>query len=346
MKIASFYAAEDLRCEDSPLPEISEDEILLHTKVCGLCGTDVSKIVREKVAPSTVLGHEVAGDIAEVGKGVHGFQKGDRVVVSHHAPCYRCGYCRHGNYSQCPVFRKMNIAPGGFAEYVRVLREGVRNSTFRIPDAVSYEEAVFTEPLACCLRAIERTSIMAGDRVMVVGAGVVGLLHLQLALIHGASYVAVSDLNDFRLAFASKLGATEVINPLKRDPLQVIKKVDGADIVVVAVGKASVLQETLKYADRGGKILFFAECEQESILQLDPNLVYHSEITLLGSYSSTPAEQQTALDLITRGRIKVKDLITHRFPLENLTGAVDLALKQEDCLKILIEPAIGSRGHS
>ncbi len=337
MKVASFHDINDMSYEDVDTPSIKEREILIKVKVCGLCGTDVSKIRGKTVATPVVLGHEVAGDIAEIGDGVEGFEVGERVVLSHHAPCSTCRYCRHGSHSQCETFKKRHISPGGFAEYVRVLPRGVEKSTFKIPDNLSYEQASFTEPLACCLRAIERCNIRRGDSVMIVGAGSVGLLHLQLALLSGASRVVVSDMVDFRLNSALKLGADAVVNPGKDSVEEIRRVVDRADLVIVAVGNINALEQSLNFVSRGGKIMFFAECPHNSVLRLDPNLVYYSEVTLLGSYSSTPLEQKVALELIEKERIRVKELITHRFKLNKLSEAVKLAMETGNSLKIIIE---------
>ncbi len=337
MKVASFYDIDDIRYEDVEKPRIKEREILIRVKVCGLCGTDVSKMREKTVATPAVLGHEVAGDIAELGEGVEGLEVGERVVVSHHLPCFTCRYCRHGSYSQCESFKKTNIIPGGFAEYIRVLPPGVEKSTFKIPDNLSYEEASFTETVACCLRAIKRCKIQLGDTVMIVGAGSVGLLHLQLALLSGASRVVISDLVDSRLNFALKLGAEMAVNPGKDSVEKIAREVNEADIVIVAVGNINALAQSLNFVSRGGKIMFFAECPHNSVLKLAPNLVYHSEVTLLGSYSSTPSEQRAALELIEKGKIKVKELITHRFKLNKLSEALALAMEVRSSLKIMIE---------
>lgn len=340
MKAACYYDIGDIRCEEVDKPRIGMGEILIRVRVCGLCGTDVSKMREKSVPVPAVLGHEIAGDIAELGEGVEGFEAGERIVVTHHVPCFVCNYCRHGNYSQCDSFKRMNIIPGGFAEYIRVLPPGVEKSVFKIPAHLSYEEACFTETAACCLRAIERCGIRAGDTVMIVGAGVVGLLHLQLAKLFGAGRIIVTDLVDFRLDAASRMGADVTIN-IGREKAE--KRVDeitdsfGVDVVIAAVGNVAALGTAFSCVSKGGKILFFAECPRDSVLKLDPNLVYHSEVTLLGSYSSTPVEQRAALRLIESGKIRVKELITHRFKLDELAGAVTLAMETQNSLKIIIQ---------
>ncbi len=340
MKAANFYDIDDIRCEEMDVPSIGKGEILLKVMVCGLCGTDVSKMKGKTVPTPAVLGHEVAGEVAEAGEGVRKFSKGDKVVVTHHLPCFVCRYCRHGNYSQCDAFRQMNIVPGGFAEYIRVLSPAVEKSVFKIPSSVTYEEASFTETAACCLRGLERCGILAGDIVMIVGAGAVGLLHLQLAKICGAGRIIVSDPIDFRLDTALKLGADVVVNPLRNDAEEVVRDAaggSGADVVIIAVGNVDVIKQSLCFVSRGGKVLFFAGCPDDSLLELDPNLVYHSEVSLLGSYSSSPIEQRAALRLIEERRINLKELVTHRFRLDQLQDAVNTAIDGNESLKIIIK---------
>ncbi len=340
MKTASFYDIDDIRYEEMDVPSIGEGEILVKVMVCGLCGTDVSKMKGKIVPTPAVLGHEVAGEVVEAGEGVRKFSKGDKVVVTHHLPCFVCRYCRHGNYSQCDAFKQMNIVPGGFSEYIRVLSPAVEKSVFKIPSSVTYEEASFTETAACCLRGCERCGILAGDTVMIVGAGAVGLLHLQLAGICGAGRIIVSDLIDFRLDTALRLGADVVVNPLRNDAEKVVRDAAGgrgADVVIVAVGNVDVIKQSLRFVSRGGKVLFFAGCPDDSLLELDPNLVYHSEVSLLGSYSSSPVEQRAALRLIEERKINLEELVTHRFRLDQLQDAVDTAIDGKESLKIIIK---------
>ena len=191
MKAAVYYAPDDIRCEELPRPRIGKGELLVRVRSCGLCGTDIGKIVGRTVTPPLVLGHEVAGEVVEVGEGIKNFCLGDRVFVAHHVPCFTCHYCRHGNHSLCKQFRSTNIDPGGFAEYIRVPVPNVEKTTFLLPDNLSYEEAVLIEPTACCLRAIKRCPFQPGDTVVGMGGGPMGLLHLQLALLSWAGRVIV-----------------------------------------------------------------------------------------------------------------------------------------------------------
>jgi len=341
VKAAVYYNPDDIRCEELPRPRIGKGEILVRVRSCGLCGTDVGKIVERTVASPVVLGHEVAGDVVEIGEGVRNFRSGDRVCVAHHVPCFTCHYCRHGNHSLCEQFRSTNIDPGGFAEYIRVPALNVKNTTLLLPENLSYEEASLIESTACCLRAIKRYPLQPGDTVVVVGAGPMGLLNLQLVLLLGAGEAVVLDLIEQRLKVAEKLGAKHCLNPGQEDPLEAVKQLTGgrgADLAIVAVGKITAIAQAIKLVRGGGTVILFAESPPRSLLSLDPNVIYHSEVSLIGSYSSTPQEQRTALELMKTGRLKVKELITHRFPLEKLSEAVALARGARESLKIMIIP--------
>ncbi len=341
MKAAVYYAPDDIRCEELPRPRIGKGEILVRVRSCGLCGTDIGKIVERTVVPPVVLGHEVAGEVVEAGEGVEKFRSGDRVFVAHHVPCFACHYCRHGNHSLCQQFRSTNIDPGGFAEYIRVPAPNVEKTTLLLPKNLSYEEASLIESTACCLRAIRRCLIQPGDTIVIVGVGPMGLLNLQLALLLGAGQVIALDLIEQRLEMARKFGAKHSLNPEREDPLKVVKQLTegrGADVAIVAVGKTSAIAQAIKLVRGGGTVTLFAECPPHSSLSLDPNIIYHSEVNLRGSYSSTPEGQEIALELMKTGKLKIKELITHRFPLKKLSEAVTLAREARESLKIIITP--------
>lgn len=341
LKAAVYYDINDIRYEEVPLPEISRDEVLVRMEACGLCGTDLHKILNRAVPPPAVLGHEVAGQIERLGSQVEGFKQGDKVIVFHHIPCFVCTWCRHGNHSLCPEFKKLNISPGGFAEYLRVSGPSVKSGLLKIPDSLSYEEATLIEPTACCLRAIARADLRPGDTVVVIGAGPAGLLHIQLCRLLGASKVMAVDRVMERLNTAASFGAEVTANSETEDIQKKIKETTGgmgADIAIVAAGNIKAIKSGINLVRPGGTVLFFAESPAESILEVDPNLIYHSEVTLIGSYSSTPHEHRQALSLIASGRLKAKQLITHRFKLYELSEAVKLATRAGDSLKIILTP--------
>lgn len=327
MRAAVYYGVNDLRVEELPVPEIGEYEVLVKVKACGICGTDVHKAVHKTVKPPIVLGHEVAGDIVEVGEKVQKFAVGDRVVVPHHTPCFACSYCHHGHFTLCDQYTKTNIDPGGFSEYIRVPQPNVERAMLSI-DNLDYEEAAFVEPVACCIHAWEKLKILPGDTVLIVGAGPIGLLHLKLAKAFNAGEVYVADIIEKRLTQAENIGGI---------PLRAGDTV-AADIVIVAAGNRNAYELGLHSMKRGGQISFFAECPPDSYITVDPNVIYSGELTFSGSYSSTPLGHWKALNLIHGRVISVKDLISHRFGLEDLGKAIEMAYKAEKCLKIMIKP--------
>lgn len=330
MRAAVYYGVNDFRVEDVPVPEIGVYEALVKVKACGICGTDVSKAVHKTVNPPIVLGHEVAGDVIEVGTHVRKFSAGDRVVVPHHTPCFACHYCHSGHPTLCEQYTKTNLDPGGFSEYVRVPQPNVERAMLPIGD-VDYEEAAFVEPVACCIHAWEKLTTHPGYTVVIVGAGPIGLIHLELAKVFHAGDVYVADIKEKRLDVAEKMGGIPVL--VHADTVNV-----KGDIVIVAAGNAKAYELALQSVKKGGQISFFAECPPASDILLDPNLVYSRELTFSGSYSSTPFGHWKALNLIKQKAITVKSLITHRFGLEDLGKAIDMAFKADDCLKIMIKP--------
>lgn len=327
MRAAVYYGKNDFRVEDVPVPEIGPYEALVRVKVCGICGTDVHKAVHQTVKSPVVLGHEVSGEVVKVGVQVEKFKVGDRVVVPHHTPCFACSYCHHGHYTLCEQYTKTNIRPGGFSEFIRVPQPNVERAMLHI-QGLDYEEAAFVEPVACCIHGWERLHIRPGDTVLIMGGGPIGLIHLELAKTFGAGRVYVADIKEKRLEYAEKMGGI---------PVRVHEQIE-ADIVIVAAGNEKAYEQALKSVKKGGQISFFAECPSESSISFNPNLVYSKELTLSGSYSSTPFGHWMALNVIQQKSINVKGLITHRFGLEDLEKAIDMAYKADDCLKIMIMP--------
>jgi len=341
LKAGVYYGTGDIRIEDMPLPEIGDEEALVQVKSCGLCGTDLQKYLHGLVEPGVVLGHEVAGNVVEAGEKVSRLGAGDRVIVPHHIPCFVCRFCRHGNHTMCEAFKPTRISPGGFAEFIKVAGPSVSKGMLKIPDEISYDEAALVENTACCLRALEKCRLLPGDCVVVVGAGPAGLIHIQLSRALGAGKVLALDLLDWRLEVAKRMGADVVLNARNDDVVAAVKEETGglgADVVMVAVGSTKALAQAISLARKGGVVNFFAECPPGSSLKIDPNIIYGSEIILLGSYSSTPLELKSALELIHSGRIDVAGLISHRLKLEELKRAFDLASQRKEALKIIINP--------
>ena len=328
MRAAVYHDVGDFRVEDLPLPDIGLFEVLVRVKACGICGTDVHKAIQKTVQPPIVLGHEVSGDVVKTGERVKKFHEGDRVVVPHHTPCFSCSYCHHGHPTLCEQYTRTNIYPGGFSEYIRVPQPNVERAMLAIGD-LSYEAAAFVEPLACCLHAWERLAILPGDTVLIVGAGPIGLLHLELARsLHGGN-VYVSDIKESRLSRVESMGGI---------PLNAGSEPIKADIVIVAAGNKNAYEFGLQSTKKGGQISFFAECPPGSEINLDPNTIYRQELACIGSYSSTPFGHWKAFSLIQQDIISVTHLITHRFGLEDVGHAINLAAQADECLKIMIHP--------
>ncbi len=331
MKAAVFYNKDDVHIEDIPKPNIGPGELLLKVAAVGLCGSDIDKITYEAVPPGTVLGHEVVGTVAALGEGVDRFRLGERVVVAHHAACEACHYCERGSFSKCLLFRSTNLHPGGFAEFVRVPEPNVRLVAFSIPDDISYERIVFTEPLACCVRAIERARIQPGDIVLLIGMGAIGLLFTQLVKLQGAKVLGSDPLMD-RLEFAKSFGADAVINP-SLDPIEDIVQDAtggrGVDMIISTVASQPVLDQALSLVRDGGMIHFFAGKRGGLDVTLDINELYEREVGIITTYSSSPRALREAFHLIVEGEVRTEELISHRLPLSQVLEGVNLMVRHE-----------------
>jgi len=340
MRVAMYYSNQDLRLEDMPTPQISPDEVLMQVEASGICGTDLLEWYRGHKAP-LVLGHEVAGVVAAVGQEVERYKEGDRICAAHHVPCNTCHYCLSGHHTVCDTLRRTNFDPGGFAEYVRLPRINVDQGIFLLPEEVSFEEATFVEPLACVLRGQRLAHLQPGCSVLVIGSGVAGLLHLQLARTSGAGYIVATDIVDYRLEAALRFGADTAIQAEEYDPHYLREAADGrlADLVVICSGATSAISQALGSVERGGTVLFFAPTEPGVSIPISVNdLFWRNEITLTSSYGGSPADYAAALGLIQAGKIRVREMITHRLGLKETGLGFQLVARAQDSLKVIIEP--------
>ncbi len=338
MKAAVYYSCSDVRIEEMPEPKIGDDEILVQMKACGICGSDLMSWYLATRTP-LVLGHEPAGIISKKGKKVEGFDVGDKVFVHHHVACLTCHYCLRGDYTLCEKFHETNIKPGGLAEFFKVPASNLRIDTLRLPEHLSFEEATFIEPTGCCLRALEKCKIQTGDRVAVIGAGTTGLIHTALSKIHGATKTIVSDIVDFRLSYAEKLGADVIVNPEKNDLAQIVKAETeglGVDIAIVTAPNLDAYKAGIDSCRKGGKLCIFAPTDPGKLLTVSPKELFFSEIQIIPSYSTSHLETRTALHLIGSGKLNVKQLITHRFKLQEAPEAYRTALEGEKTLKVVV----------
>jgi L-iditol 2-dehydrogenase len=336
MRAAIYEGAGRIVAGEWPRPTVGAGELLLRVRGCGLCGSDIAKIVAPDTRAPLVLGHEVVGDVVEVGPGATGFAAGDRVVAAHHVPCGECHYCRRHSESMCRAFKASNLDPGGFAEYVRVPPANVRHATFRLPAHLTDEEASFVEPLACCARGVERAGVLPGDTAVVVGLGSIGCLFVQLLRRAGATVVGCDPLAA-RAELATTLGA-ETSGPanVAAAAARTLSEGRGADHVVITGGGADVLPWAASVVREGGTLQFFAGGPGDS-LPLPLSALYHRELTITSTYSSSPATLARAFWLLAAGKVEVDRLVTHRLPLEQLAEGVEL-MRHRAALKVYVTP--------
>lgn len=339
MRVAMYYNNRDIRIEEIQTPEIGQGELLVKVMASGICGSDVMEWYRIKKAP-LVLGHEIAGEIAAVGEGVKRFKAGDRVTVAHHVPCNTCHYCLNGHYSVCETLRTTNFYPGGFSEYIRIPQINVDRGTFILPDEVSYEDGTFAEPLACTFLGQRKAGLRPGQSVLVIGSGISGLLHIQLARALGAGRIFAVDITEYRLKSAKKIGADVVIHAKEDAPAYIRENNNGwlADLVIVCTGAPSAIQQALNSVDRGGTVLFFAPTEPSVSTSVNLWDLWRNCNTIVTSYAGPPDDTATAIELIRAGRVKVRDLITHRLGIAETALGFKLVADAKESIKVIIEP--------
>ena len=334
-----YYNNMDVRLEEMPKPKIGPGEIMVKVMASGICGSDVMEWYRIFKAP-LVLGHEIAGEIVEIGEGVGRYKIGDRVFVSHHIPCNTCHYCLMGYHTACETLHTTNYDPGGFAEYIRVPELNVDRGVFLLPEELSFEDGVFIEPLACVVRGQRVANLRAGQSVLILGSGISGLLHLLLAKTFGAGRIITTDVSGYRLQKARAFGAHAVLHAEEDIPESVRQINNGrlADLVIVCTGAPIAFHQALKAVDRGGTVLCFATTEPDVELSIPLNEFWRNEIKLMPSYGNSPLDATVAIELIRSGRVPVGKMITHRLPLDKTGYGFRLVAEGEESLKVVIEP--------
>jgi L-iditol 2-dehydrogenase len=338
MKAAVAYDFGDVRLEERPVPRIGPGEALVRMRACGICSGDVTPWYIRRKCP-LVPGHEPAGEIVEVGPEVRGFRPGDRVFVHHHAPCFTCRACRRGFFSMCPVWKASHLDPGGLAEYVRVPAVNLQGDTLLLPDEVSWEDGALVEPLACVVKAFRRGGLRPGDRVALLGLGVMGQMMILLARHLGAEWIGGSDRVPYRLEKAREFGADLALDSSAASFPEAVRQAtggEGADLVVVGPGSVQAMAEGIECAGKGGTVLWFMGSEPEATLQVHPHHLYFHEISLVSSYSCGPDDTRQALDLVRRGVISAERLVTHRFPLEQAPEACQVTARARESLKVMV----------
>ena len=339
MRVAVYYANDDVRLEERPRPGCGPGEVVLRVEASGICGSDVMEWYRKPRAP-LVLGHEVAGVVDEVGPGVTGLRPGDRVVATHHVPCNACRYCLTDRHGACDTLHRTAFDPGGFAEYLRLSPVHVERGTFRLPDALSFEEGSFVEPLACVVHAQRIAGLRAGDSVAVLGSGLSGLLQILLARATGAGRVYATDVSDYRVHAARACGADLALGagPDAAGRIREANGGQGIERVLVCTAAPEAVATALDLVDRGGTVLLFAPLAPGRTLALPMHELWRRGVSIVHSYAGPPADMRRALDLIATGRTAVSPLVTHRLGLAETAEGFRLTAEADRSLKVIVEP--------
>jgi L-iditol 2-dehydrogenase len=331
LKALVCYSEKDFRMEEVDRPRLSDGDMLIELLYCGLCGSDIVKIFDPGSRKPAIYGHEVVGRVVETGKNVEKFRIGDIVVAGHHIPCGKCHYCRHGSHTMCRMFKETNFYPGGFSQYIRLSPAHIKNTAFLIPEGTNLIEAVFVEPLACCIRAMDRISYLEGDIFSIVGAGVIGILFIKLAGLAGLKTVAV-DTDSKRLAAAAASGADYAVNPSEADIVSEIGKITplGVDSAILTVTNRFTVADALSYVRAGGQINIFGMGIGGGPIPVDFNRIYKNEITVRSTYSATPDTLSRSYDLIIRDRkVNISGLISDVLPLSGFKKGLDLVMNHK-----------------
>ena len=342
MSAVVFRGPDDLRLETVPVPAIRRGELLVKVAVCGVCPTDIKKIIHGTVPAPRIFGHETAGTIVRVGAGVQGFKEGERVALHHHVPCMECHYCRHHAFAQCAGYKKTGItagfepAGGGFAQYVRVMPL-VLPGVVKIPKANTFAEGALLEPVNTVLKAVKRLALLPGDHVLVSGQGPIGLLFTKILTLRGMKVIA-TDLLPARLRLARQWGAYKAFRADAIDISEVITKLSPRlDAAVIAVPARAAVQQAFELVRGSGQVLLFAHTRRHDVTPLDLSTICVDEKDLIGSYSSDFTLQSEVARLVFSRKLDVRDLVTHQYPLDQTAAAVSLAAHPHpDSLKVIV----------
>jgi L-iditol 2-dehydrogenase len=339
MKAAIYAGPGDIRTEEVAMPgEPGPGELLVKVRLCGVCGSDVTEWYMNPRAP-VVLGHEPAGDVVAVGEGVTAFQVGDRVAIHHHVPCMVCDVCMRGNHSNCPTFKRTRLFPAGMAEYVRIPAEIVERDILKIPDHLPYEVGALIEPVACCVRALDRANVRQGDHVLVIGAGFNGIVMAMLAPHWGANKVAILDRLPVRMERARAMGMTvlNVDDADLHDQVRHWSEGRGPHAVLVTPSNEAAMNLGFELCGAGGTVLLYAPTKPEFRWGLGTNRLLFQEITVTGTYSASPFDTRRTMALFQDGLLDHNMLITHRFPITEADKAWHLTKAAGDSLKVMVE---------
>ncbi|MBC7218333.1 MAG: alcohol dehydrogenase catalytic domain-containing protein [Candidatus Caldatribacterium sp.] len=349
MQAAVFYGPLNLRIEERPTPRVGKGDVLVKVEACAICGTDIRifHFGHRAITGPQILGHEIAGVIAEKGEGVEGYEVGDRVVVDPIVSCGQCFFCQRGLTNLCLVFKEKTEAfgyyyPGGFAEYVLVPEKAVRRGNLiKFPENLSFEEAAISEPMACALNGELLSRVGLGDRVLVIGAGPVGCMHIALARVLGATKVLVAEIQKARLEEAKRFGADRIINPTEENLKEAVLAETqgiGPDVVIVAASSRKAQEEAIELAAPRGRVNFFGGLPKDDrLVTVDGNTVHYKELFIHGTSGATASHIRTCLELMSTGRIDGRAYISKVIPLEELPKMLE-EIQKGPYLKVVVKP--------
>jgi L-iditol 2-dehydrogenase len=329
---------------DLEIPRVGGNEILVKMKTCGICGSDLEKVFGKYGMKSSKIGHEPAGIIQKVGNDVKEYKENDRVFIHHHVPCYSCHYCYNEDFTMCDKYQKSNIEPSGLSEYILVPEWNVlRGGVIKLPNNITFDNAALIEPIACCLRSLNKLNIKKADKIAIFGAGPTGLIHMMLSKHFGASKIVLIDINEFRLNFAKDIDPNIItINIQKMGNIQldevILSKVErlGVDISIICTSSMNAFVSSLKITRKGGTISIFGVPPRESDIKIDFNLIYSKELKIIPSYAASEKEIHQTITLLENNVIDFEPMITHRFDLEDSFEALKQAHIAKDAMKIII----------
>jgi L-iditol 2-dehydrogenase len=336
MQVARLYDFGDIRLEQSPLPQPGPDDLLVRVTACGICSGDIMPWYIRRKAP-LVLGHEPVGIVTETGRSVRDFHAGDRVFVHHHAPCFACGPCTRGEYVQCATWRASHLVPGGMAEYFLVSATNQRD-TLKLPEDIDDLNAVLIEPAACVVKSLRRSGLRAGETVLVIGLGIMGMMHVKLARHHGAGMIIGADFFEQRALRAGQLGADHAIVVSGENLIEEVREITAgamADVVIVGPGTGRAIHTGIAAAGKAATVVQFTATPPEEEILLRPHDLYFNETRLVPSYSCGPDDTRQALELVRHGVVNADELVTDRFPLIRIGEAYEQA-QSPSSLKVVV----------
>ena len=339
MKAAVYYSNDNVTLQDVPVPEIDEGGILVKTKACGICMADTMEWYQKPKAP-VILGHEATGIVEKAGQKTKGFSVGDRVFVHHHVPCMTCEHCHRQNYTLCHTFKKTNYDPGGFCEYFAVSPLHLMD-TLILPDSVSFEGGTLIEPLACAVHAVRINDAKPHDRVVIVGAGSIGIMLALVLKAYGVRNVVFFEIDEWRAQKAHAITGNTVLIPKNtagenEKAYRELVKADRANKVFVVAKDIKAMELGLEITADGGTALLFATPRDDEYLPFNVCKAFFKQLTVRLSYSADHLDTREALALISNGKVNAESLITHKFSLEEVSKGIKQTEGRGDSLKCIV----------